>query len=113
MPTPSDPDSPRVDRPPLSRRNARERPALSSHRTAREAPALLQTPRESSNWRRGYNDPAAEWSALSLSRPISPSVRQGTPPARARPEPYGNPIGNRAAERDDPVDRTARRALAP
>src|SRR5215831_5740525 len=113
MSTPSDPGSPRANRPPLCRRRSREHRDLSSHHTAREGRALSQTLRESSNWRRGYSDPAAKWFDPFLSRPISPSARQGTPPPRARPEPYGNPIGNRATERDDPVDRIALRALAP
>src|SRR6266404_4888113 len=60
MSTPSDPGSLRTDRPPLWRCKSRERPDLSGHHTAREGRALSQTPRESSNWRRGYSDPAAE-----------------------------------------------------
>src|SRR5262249_2468246 len=113
MSAPGDQGSPRADQPPLSRRNSREQPDLLSHHTAREGRALSQTLRESSNWRHGYSDPATERFDLSLSRRISPAARQGTRPARAQPEPYGSPIGNRAAERDDPVDRTARRAPAP
>src|SRR5262245_679538 len=113
MSAPGDPGLPRADRLLLWRRKSRERPDPSSRHTAREKRAPSQTPRESSNWRHGCSDPAAEWFDLFLSRPASPTARQGTQPARARPEPYGSPIGNRAAERDDPVDRTARRALAP